>query len=121
MSLEWIPGVGASIAASLLVLWRGAAVMEERVKELRERADKYEHATELLEDSVHGQIGAAVMELNQIATQLKVTIAEQSAFNKVNTKTLEGLVNRVEAMGAMVYEHDKQIAIINERCGASGE
>ena len=124
MSLDWVPGVGVAIAGSFLSMWRGSAVLEERVNELKggqeaftTRLEKFERDMELMEGSVHGQLSDALRELNGVATQLKVTIAEQNAFNKVNTRTLEGLVSKLEHMVMMSHQHDKDIALLKQHAG----
>lgn len=120
---DWIPGAIIAVIGSALSLWRGQAVMEAKFEDLSAQTAK--ERTELLaqferdkaaaaktDKALTAEIRDALHGLQNVATEIKIVSVEQSAFNRMTTKTLESVLAKVEQHDKVLQEHSTSLALL---------
>jgi hypothetical protein len=129
MNLDWLPGLAAGIGAGLvgsgLVMWKQAAVTEERIGAMKEASKKEMQALERrLEESsknahdsdgeMSEELKQACKDLHQIAGDFKALVASQSVINDVVNKALASVVLKLEHQQAQLNDHSASITVLRE-------
>lgn len=112
MTLEWVPGVCVAIAGSSLSFWRGAAVTDERVRQIKEELAKVEEQHHQFAIDIHDDFRETVEKLSGVVTEMKVLAAEQGAFNRICTKTLEGISNKQDQQELRLFQQHTDIELL---------
>ena len=116
VTFDWAPGVGVAIAGSLFSFWRSTGIAqtrgEERLATMRNELARVEKQGKELAEMVHEGLQRTFLKVNDMFTEMKVQAAEQAAFNRICTKTLESLVAKNETLGSMLQTHETAILIL---------
>lgn len=112
MSMDWIPGAGLAVAGGVLSWWRGSAVAAERAVALRTELDRMENQLTEYQRETTGELRQAFERMSGLITRIEVVATEQAAFNRVCTKTLEGVVQRLEFQTAQLTQQHADIAVL---------
>jgi uncharacterized small protein (DUF1192 family) len=111
MSIEWAAAPVCAAASWFLAVWRGSAVTDTKVAALKEELQKTESNGLRLVDEIRD----ATRAWHNSTLEFKVAMAEQTAFNGICTKTLEGISNKLEFHNLTLLNHDKELALAKER------
>ena len=112
MTLDWIPGAGLAIAGGVLSFWRGVIVAEEKVQNLKQAVARIESDSREFQRSVNEELKDALDRLNHVVTELAVVTTEQAAFNRVCTKTLEGIAKKLEYHDSVLVQNHTDIELL---------
>ena len=120
MTWDWMPGVALAVVGNGLTLWRGAAVTEEKVAELRRELDKHEAQNADILAVNAREMRESYERLNEIFTEVKLLAREQAIFNQVCTKTLEGIAKKFEFHDLVLTQQTTDIAVLKTEVSKSG-
>lgn len=124
MTLDWVPGAGLAVAGGILSLWRSSVVTQEKVEGLNDEIARVETEIARIESDarqfqrdIHEDLHESFDKMNGLVTEMKVLAAEQGAFNKICTKTLEVLAARVENHDAVMMRNHTDIELLKAQGG----
>ena len=116
MSLDWLAGVGVSITAAGLSLWRSVAVSEARTDEKLQamRNDLKQQATDsrAFEKEVTEDLHITFERLNSLIVKMEVLANSQAVVNSMTVKTLESVMRKMEVHDMNLVQHGEDIAVL---------